>query len=176
MKTLVLIQGLPGSGKTTLADLLASVLPKSARLNADQVRATVSRDLKFSITDRKLQAYRLGAMASIALATPISVIGGADSLDHYNQTVIVDFVNPTEETRSVFNWAFRSTNPGGPTRIVSIWMNTIKADDSRFDDTRKLYVPPANFDLEVNHWSTNDQLQKIVDQVVVRFFSPVSYV
>lgn len=176
MKTLVLVQGLPGSGKTTLADALALALPRCARLNADQVRATVSRDLRFSMTDRKLQAYRLGAIASIALASPISVVGCADSIDHLNQTVIVDFVNPTEETRSVFNWAFRSTNPSGTTRVISIWMNTIKPDESRFEDTRRLYTPPSIFDLEVSRWSSEDQLHSIVGQIVTRFFSPTSYV
>ena len=47
----ILIMGLPGAGKTTLARQLAPRL-NAVHYNADDVRANVNRDLGFSETDR----------------------------------------------------------------------------------------------------------------------------
>ena len=47
----ILIMGLPGAGKTTLANVLAPLL-NAVTFNADMVRANLSRDLGFSVDDR----------------------------------------------------------------------------------------------------------------------------
>src|SRR5215204_7239937 len=47
----ILIMGLPGAGKTTLANALAPRL-NAVIFNADEVRANVSKDLGFSEPDR----------------------------------------------------------------------------------------------------------------------------
>ena len=44
----ILIMGLPGAGKTTLASALAPLL-NAVMFNADAVRANLSRDLGFNI-------------------------------------------------------------------------------------------------------------------------------
>ena len=179
MTTVVLVHGLPGSGKTTLADMLEKLILGSCRINADQIRSTVSKDLKFSITDRKMQAYRLGAISGIALAKPIQVIGGSTStIDHYNSCVIVDFVNPTEETRALFRWSLKNTLASGhPSRLLEIWMNTISKDSSRFKDTSNLYVPPSpnEIDYTVEGWKTDTELSVEAQTIVKNLFKPQRY-
>ena len=53
--------GLPGAGKTTLADALAPML-NAKRLNADEVRRTAN-DWDFSAEGRKRQAKRMAEHA-----------------------------------------------------------------------------------------------------------------
>ena len=59
---IILIMGLPGSGKTTLASELAPLI-NATRINADEVRKAAN-DWDFSEEGRKVQAKR---MADIAL-------------------------------------------------------------------------------------------------------------
>jgi len=117
---IIQIIGLPGSGKTELAKALKERI-NAIHLNADEVRATVNSDLGFSPEDRLEQARRMGEIARL-----ISKQGVAP--------VIVDFVCPTELTRAAF---------GKPD--VLIYMNTI--DESRFEDTNKMFEKPDNFDI-----------------------------
>lgn len=122
----VLVMGLPGSGKTTLATQLARRL-KAVHLNADHVRATVNRDLGFSLEDRIEHARRMGCMADIVTLSNIDVVA--------------DFVCPTPETRAIFN----------PSHII--WMNTIQ--EGRFEDTNKLFVKPDHVDIEITDFNYN---------------------
>lgn len=80
----ILICGLPGSGKTTLAKCLASRL-NAVWFNADEVRAEHD-DWDFSDEGRLRQAERMRKLA--------------DKVEGY---VICDFVAPTEELRKVFD-------------------------------------------------------------------------
>jgi len=126
MKSLVkvLIMGLPGSGKTTLARQLARRC-HAVHLNADEVRATVNKDLGFSLEDRIEHARRMGCMADIVN------LSGVD--------VVADFVCPTPETRAIFN----------PSHII--WMNTIQ--EGRFADTNKLFIKPDQVDFEITSFN-----------------------
>lgn len=121
--TVIQIFGLPGSGKTTLSRALAARI-NAITLNADQVRADLSSDLGFTPEDRVEQARRLGAIARLLKAQ--------------GQTVIVDFVCPTAETRAAF----------GESDIV-VWMDTIS--ESRFADTNSLWETPTNFDIRFSN-------------------------
>ena len=58
---IILIMGLPGSGKTTLANELAPML-NAKRLNADEVRKE-AKDWDFSEEGRKRQAKRMAEFA-----------------------------------------------------------------------------------------------------------------
>ena len=112
----ILILGLPGGGKTTLAEALAREL-QCVHFNADDIRKHINKDLGFSEADRIEQATRMGHLCNIASKW------GAD--------VIADFVCPTEETRKAFNADF------------IIWVDRIKV--GRFEDTNKMFVPPSKY-------------------------------
>ena len=86
----ILIMGLPGSGKTTLAKLLVPMF-NAVWLNADKVREEVN-DWDFSPTGRTRQADRMKNYAQKALDN--------------NRNVIADFVCPTPEARSLFLHVF----------------------------------------------------------------------
>lgn len=116
----ILIMGLPGAGKTTLAVQLAMNLG-CVHFNADEIRKEINKDLGFSIKDRMEQARRMGVLCDIAA--------------RYGSHVIADFVCPTPETREIFN----------PDFIV--WVDRIK--EGRYEDTNKLFVPPENYDYRV---------------------------
>jgi hypothetical protein len=117
----ILIMGLPGAGKTTLATALAPLL-NAVVFNADAVRTNLSRDLGYSHEDRVEHARRMGWMC--------------DRVVEAGGTVIADFICPTEQTRVVFGEAF------------TIWLDRI--DLGRFADTNQMFVAPEKFDLRVN--------------------------
>lgn len=121
----ILVMGLPGSGKTTLADILARLL-NAKRLNADVIREQYN-DWDFSDEGRKRQANRMKKLAK--------------DITDKNMKVVVDFVCPTEKTREDFNADY------------TIWMDTIK--EGRFDDTNKMFVPPKKYDFKVSHMDAN---------------------
>jgi cytidyltransferase-like protein len=117
----ILIMGLPGAGKTTLATTLAPLL-NAVTFNADAVRANLSRDLGFSHEDRIEHARRMGWMCDRVMEA-----GG---------TAIADFICPTDETRAAFGDAF------------TIWVDRIRA--GRFEDTNQLFMAPTQFDFRVS--------------------------
>jgi adenylylsulfate kinase len=168
MKTIVLVHGLPGSGKTTLSDMLHKIIG-GARINADLMRATISQDLKFGPIDREIQAYRMGKLANLALITPISFINARlgerlerddDVAERLNRHAIVDFVCPTERTRKIFEWSAKDFAYGS-IQIVDVWMNTITGDQSRFPDTVAVYEQPSRTKYAISGWKTTENLKEI---------------
>ena len=117
--------GLPGSGKTTLAEQLVDRLP-AVWFNADEIRNNINKDLGFTAEDRVEQARRLSLLCDIALRN--RVVGYA----------LADFICPTDVTRKTFN----------PDIIV--WMNTIK--ESRYTDTNQIFEDPDFFNIEITSW------------------------
>lgn len=93
----ILICGLPGSGKTTLAKCLSEQLD-SDWFNADEIRA-YNNDWDFSEAGRIRQAERMAKLADTSTA----------------QYTICDFVAPTDATRKAFNADF------------TVWVDTISA-------------------------------------------------
>ena len=127
--------GLPGAGKTTLADELSPMI-KAKRLNADEVRKAAN-DWDFSADGRKRQAKR---MADFAL-----------KLKNEGNNVIADFICPTPEARKLF-----------PADYV-VWVDTIKA--GRFDDTNKMFVKPEKFDFHVTSQNAKEWSEKIFTEL-----------
>ena len=124
--------GLPGAGKTTLADELAPLL-NAKRLNADEVRKAAN-DWDFSEEGRTRQAKR---MAEFAL-----------KLKDEGNYVIADFICPTPKARSLF-----------PADYV-VWVDTIK--EGRFDDTNKMFVKPEKYDFHVTSQDAKNWAPKIL--------------
>ena len=83
---IILIMGLPGSGKTTLANELAPLL-NAKTLNADEVRKEAN-DWDFSEEGRKRQSKRI---ADFAL-----------KMREDGNIVVADFNCPTPEARKLF--------------------------------------------------------------------------
>lgn len=77
----VWLTGLSGTGKTTIANLLAAELRASGRrvevLDGDALRASFSRDLGFTRDDRALQIERLGFLCELLNRNDIVVIVAA---------------------------------------------------------------------------------------------------
>jgi phosphopantetheine adenylyltransferase len=132
----ILIMGLPGAGKTFLAEALQRYLENNSLLfhpdaeTADGSRATVKwinaddvrkkyNDWDFSHEGRIRQSIRMRELA--------------DSF--FNDFVIADFVAPLPEMRHNFraDW--------------TIWVDTI--DAGRFEDTNRMFVPPDVYDFRV---------------------------
>tara|TARA_Y100000590_G_C15685507_1_gene1001461 strand:- start:47 stop:454 length:408 start_codon:yes stop_codon:yes gene_type:complete len=132
---IILIMGLPGSGKTTLANELGSLL-NAKRLNADEVRKNAN-DWDFSEEGRKRQAKR---MADLAI-----------QLSEEGNFVVADFICPTPEARSLF-----------PADFV-IWVDTIKK--GRFDDTNKMFVKPDKYDFHVTTQDAKNWAPKILKEI-----------
>ena len=127
--------GLPGSGKTTLAEELAPLL-NAKRLNADEV-SKEANDWDFSEEGRKRQAKR---MADFAL-----------KLKNDGDYVVADFICPTPEARSLF-----------PADFI-VWVNTIK--EGRFDDTNKMFIKPDKYDFQVTTQDAKNWAPKIYKEI-----------
>ncbi len=127
--------GLPGSGKTTLANELGPML-NAKRLNADEVRKEAN-DWDFSEEGRKRQARR---MADLAI-----------KLKEGGNYVVADFICPTQESRKLF-----------PSDYI-IWVDTIQK--GRFEDTNKMFVKPDRYDFHVTTQDAKKWAPKIFKEI-----------
>ncbi len=116
----ILIMGLPGSGKTTLAKLLVPKL-NAVWHNADDIRKTVHTDLGFEEEDRLENARRLRFWA--------------DKVVESGHCSVTDFICPMPEMRKIFDADF------------TIWIDRIK--EGRYDDTNQLFTPPKKYDIRL---------------------------
>ena len=132
---IILVMGLPGAGKTTLANELAPKL-NAKRLNADEVRKAAN-DWDFSEEGRTRQAKR---MADFAL-----------KLKSEGNYVIADFICPTPAARKLF-----------PADYI-IWVDTIK--EGRFDDTNQMFVKPEKYDFKVTTQDAKLWTSKIIKEI-----------
>ena len=133
-KVKLLIFGLPGSGKTSLAKRLSKEL-NCVWFNGDETRSGIYPDLGFSEQNRIEQARRMSLLCDIVLRT--------------QDIVIADFVCPNEKTRT----AFCATK--------TIFMNTIT--NSSFEDTNKLFeIPFKTPDFIVNKFKDIEDLTSLI--------------
>jgi adenylylsulfate kinase len=137
----ILIMGLPGSGKTTLAktlhDLLLFNRYDSCWLNADKVREQFN-DWDFSDQGRERQAIRMMSLANLK--------------GQYDDIIICDFVCPLQKYRNIFD------------PDILVYMNTI--DKSRYEDTNSIFEPPIKPDLEVLKLDSHLYAKIIFQQIV----------
>ena len=143
MQRKILIMGLPGAGKTTLARELAPLLG-AVMFNADAVRANINRDLGFSPEDRIEQARRMGWLC--------------DRVVEAGAFAVADFICPTDETRAAF----------GPAFVV--WVDRIK--EGAFADTNRMFVPPQRFDVRVTAEGTPAYWAQRIYERLLPTFNP----
>ena len=122
----ILVMGLPGSGKTYLAERMQPIL-KAAWYNADIVRE-MANDWDFSPEGRIRQSLRMKNLA--------------DFEKNQGRIVICDFVCPTHETKENFN------------PDITVWMNTITS--GRYEDTNKMFEKPKNVEYVVTEMNDNN--------------------
>ena len=132
---IILIMGLPGSGKTTLASELVPLL-KAKWLNADEVRKEAN-DWDFSAEGRTRQAKRMWTKAQ--------------EYKNHGSHVVADFVCPTPAARALF-----------PADFI-IWVDTIK--EGRFDDTNKMFVKPEKYNFHVTTQDAKNWAPKIFKEI-----------
>lgn len=119
----ILVMGLPGAGKTYLAQHIVDHLQAEKKrvgwLNADDVRKKYN-DWDFSESGRIRQSLRMRELADAMTDTDY---------------VICDFVAPLAEMRHNFkaDW--------------TIWVDTIR--EGRYADTNAMFVEPAEYDFRI---------------------------
>ena len=134
----ILIFGLPGSGKTTLAKPLADLLG-GVHINADEIRERYD-DWDFTPEGRTRQAQRMKYLSEgVELAGKIAV---------------ADFICPTVVTREAFNADY------------TVWMDTISR--GRFEDTNDMFETPEGVDYHIEDWfdDAHEQLLNIVRRFI----------
>ena len=132
---IILVMGLPGAGKTTLANELAKLI-KSKRLNADEIRRAAN-DWDFSEEGRTRQSKRMSEVAT--------------KLKSEGNNVIADFICPTPEARKLFP------------AVYIVWVDTIQK--GRFEDTNQMFVKPEKFDFHVTTQEANLWAPKIAEDL-----------
>ena len=133
----ILIMGLPGSGKTTLASKLVPLL-NAKLINNDKARRAAN-DWDFSEKGRERQAKRM-----------------TDIAEKYRQEgrydyLVTDYICPTPKTREIFKADYL------------VWVDTI--DKGRFEDTNKMFVKPEKFDFHVTTQDAKVWAPKIAKEI-----------
>ena len=131
----ILIMGLPGSGKTTLASELVPLL-NAKWINNDKVRKS-ENDWDFSEKGRERQAKRMADLA--------------DKYKKEGHYVVADFICPTPKARELFNADFL------------IWVDTIKK--GRYDDKNQMFIKPERFDFHVTSQDAKNWANQIAKKI-----------
>tara|TARA_B100001540_G_scaffold313466_1_gene336440 strand:- start:170 stop:664 length:495 start_codon:yes stop_codon:yes gene_type:complete len=159
----ILVCGLPGSGKTWLAERLVRNIHNCAWYNADFVRQ-YANDWDFEIEGRIRQANRMKTFA--------------DFEKSQGRWVVCDFVAPSEKARQAFDADYLiwlDTFKEG--RVVSSKLKELKnikdlpfdaqtlAQSKKFDDTNKMFEKPSTVDLHITKFLSDEEIKKLAEEI-----------
>ena len=145
----IVLRGLPGSGKTTLANQIVKTLHHQGiptfHVNADTVRASLNSDLGFDPASRIENARRIGSVMYLAARNGL--------------LPVVDFVMPTVEARAAFNVGASGT-------VYDLYTVTREHGfQCRFSDTQSMFdATPLG---AVLHYDLKD-IHDVVEQIITR--------
>ena len=160
----ILVCGLPGSGKTWLAERLIKNIKNCAWYNADIVRK-FSNDWDFSAEGRIRQANRMKTFADFERSN--------------GRWVICDFVAPTERVREAFasdHVIWLDTIKEG--RVVSSKLNELKnisnlpfdavslSKSKEFEDTNKVFETPSKIDTHIKYFMNDEEIKKLAEEMI----------
>tara|TARA_B100000700_G_C14989562_1_gene830541 strand:- start:1238 stop:1732 length:495 start_codon:yes stop_codon:yes gene_type:complete len=160
----ILVFGLPGSGKTWLAERLVKHIDNCAWYNADFVRR-YANDWDFEQEGRIRQANRMKAFA--------------DFEKSQGRCVVCDFVAPTEKARKAFDADYLiwlDTFKEG--RVVSSKVEELKnikdlpfdvktlAQSKKFDDTNKMFERPIQVNFHITKFLSDEEIKKLAKKII----------
>lgn len=148
----VLLCGLPGAGKTTLARAVDRRL-HDAGIKSQVVDGDVlveCQHLGLDPNDEGLinQAHQMGKLA--------------DWLTAKGTTALCSFVCPLPQTRI----AFWGTRPSDGTQQILVYVNRI--DKSRFPDIDRVFLPPVEIDVTITPYMTVEESVELVFHRILR--------
>ena len=159
----ILVCGLPGSGKTWLAERLIKHIDHCAWYNADFLRK-FANDWDFEIEGRMRQANRMKTFADFETS--------------HGRWVVCDFVAPTEKAREIFApdyiiW-MDTINEG---RVVAKKLNDLKninnlpfdanslSASKEFEDTNKLFEKPNKIDIHITSFLSDEEIKVLAEKI-----------
>lgn len=137
----ILITGLTGSGKTTLARALAPILG-AVVFDGDDIRKSYPVPIGFSVAERALHANHMGTLCDAVTAS--------------GNFAIASFVCPTEHTRAQFAPDFT--------------IFCLDRGDQKFNDTMALWRDPVAPDLRVDKTRSPMYWAGVASKMLLRRF------
>ena len=148
MKNQIFVVGLPGSGKTTLAEKLSKRI-NAVHINADYVRMYITNHLGFSREDRIEQAKKIKNLANM--------------VTNSNHIAVVDFVCPFKETRKIIK----------DDNSFIIWMDKNFVERG-YEDTNKMFENLNKDEYDIKYTDINclicNKDDHIIDYIIKEVF------
>ena len=141
----ILIIGLPGSGKTTLAKKIVKLL-RAKWLNADKIRKEYD-DWDFSKKGIIRQSKRMGMLSKKYKK---------------HKYIVADFICPFNEGRKLFN------------SDVLIWMDTIKIGRFKKDSIDHFFQQPKKYDFRIKRRNSELWSKKIALHIKTEYLETKS--